>query len=107
MILLLWGVPLPRTLSTTHSHRPVPITLQPGQFWSTGSSLGHAKIKLQMWVSKGWMLVPSWFHLSWTIRSASPPWKHPASPTMATLLFPLTTAPEGEGPAWDKASAAK
>lgn len=41
------------------------------QFWSTGSSLGRAKIKLQRWVPKGCILVPSWLHLSWTIRSAS------------------------------------
>lgn len=60
----------PRTLSTTHSHRPVPTTLQPGCFWSTGSSSGHAKIKLERWVSKGLLLIPSWLHLSWTI---SPP----------------------------------
>lgn len=54
-------LPSHRANSTTHGSSrlpwPVTTTLQPSKFWSTvstGSGLGHAKIKMERWVSKGW-----------------------------------------------------
>lgn len=54
-------LPPHRANSTTHSSSwlpwPVTATLQPSTFWSpmsAGSGLGHAKIKIERWVSKGW-----------------------------------------------------